>query len=123
MQRIVPVGSLNHDGNQNSSPEEVERLGAIVDELLQPGVNWINDKGQSRPLRLDDILIVAPYNAQVSDLLNRLTECESRHSRQVSGSGSASSDLFANDFITGGGAARNGISLQSEPAECGNISC
>jgi predicted RecB family nuclease len=66
---FVPV---NHEGNQNASPEEVERIGAIVDELLQPGVNWIDDKGRSRPLTLEDILIVAPYNAQVSDLLNRL---------------------------------------------------
>ncbi len=66
---FVPV---DHEGNQNASPEEVERIGAIVDELLQPGVNWIDDKGRSRPLTLEDILIVAPYNAQVSDLLNRL---------------------------------------------------
>ena len=66
---FVPV---NHEGNQNASPEEVERIAAIVDELLQPDVNWIDDKGRSRPLQLEDILIVAPYNAQVSDLLNRL---------------------------------------------------
>lgn len=64
--------SVNHEGNQNNSPEEVERIGTIVDELLQPGVNWIDDKGRSRPLRLEDILIVAPYNAQVSDLLSHL---------------------------------------------------
>jgi hypothetical protein len=63
---------VNHEGNQNASPEEVERIGAIVDGLLQPGVNWIDDKGRSRPLTLEDILIMAPYNAQVSDLLNRL---------------------------------------------------
>ena len=36
------------------------------------GVNWIDDKGRSRPLQLDDLLIVAPYNAQVSDLSNRI---------------------------------------------------
>jgi superfamily I DNA and/or RNA helicase len=42
------------------------------DSLLQPGVNWIDDKGRSRPLELEDILIVAPYNAQVSDLAARL---------------------------------------------------
>src|SRR2546426_1642959 len=35
-------------------------------------VKWIDDNGSSRPLRLDDILIVAPYNAQVSDLSARL---------------------------------------------------
>ncbi len=39
---------------------------------MQPGVNWIDDKGRSRPLQLDDLLIVAPYNAQVSDLSNRI---------------------------------------------------
>ena len=63
---------VQHDGNQNSSPEEVERVAAIIDTLIQPGVKWIDDKGRSRPLRLEDILIVAPYNAQVSDLAARL---------------------------------------------------
>jgi len=66
---FVPV---DHEGNRNSSPEEVEQVAAIVESLLQPGVAWIDDKGNGRPLRLDDILIVAPYNAQVSDLANRL---------------------------------------------------
>src|SRR5262245_43787728 len=70
----LPFPETAAKGNQNSSPEEVERIGAIVNELLQPGVNWINDKGQSRPLHLEDILIVAPYNAQVSDLLNRMRD-------------------------------------------------
>ena len=39
---------------------------------MQAGVNWIDDKGRSRPLRLNDVLIVAPYNAQVSDLSKRI---------------------------------------------------
>jgi uncharacterized protein len=50
----------------------VERVAGIIDTLIQPGMNWIDDKGRSRPLRLEDILIVAPYNAQVSDLAARL---------------------------------------------------
>ena len=66
---FVPV---NHEGNQNSAPEEVERIAGIVDTLVQPGVNWIDEKGASRQLVLNDILIVAPYNAQVSDLGARL---------------------------------------------------
>ncbi|HEY7306559.1 MAG TPA: TM0106 family RecB-like putative nuclease [Bryobacteraceae bacterium] len=61
-----------HEGNQNASPEEVEVGAQLVDSLVKPGVNWIDDKGRSRPLRLDDVLIVAPYNAQVSDLFERL---------------------------------------------------
>lgn len=66
---FIPV---RHEGNQNSSPEEVERVAGIVETLMQPGINWINDKGETRPLALNDILIVAPYNAQVSDLAARL---------------------------------------------------
>jgi superfamily I DNA and/or RNA helicase len=49
-------------------------IAGIVDSLIQPGVNWIDDKGRSRPLRVEDILIVAPYNAQVSDLLLRMSQ-------------------------------------------------
>ena len=63
---------INHDGNQNSSPEEVNKIANIVESLLKPGVRWIDDSGRSRPLALSDILIVAPYNAQVSDLGGRL---------------------------------------------------
>lgn len=66
---FLPVG---HEGNANASPEEVELIGAIYSELLQPGVTWVGDDGQSRPLTPKDILIVAPYNAQVADLSNRL---------------------------------------------------
>jgi superfamily I DNA and/or RNA helicase len=66
---FVPV---RHDGNQNAAPEEVDRIAGIVDTLIQPGVNWIADDNRSRPLQLDDVLIVSPYNAQVSDLAARL---------------------------------------------------
>ena len=66
---FIPV---NHEGNQNASPEEVERVAGIVEGLVQPEVKWVDDKGARRPLRLADILIVAPYNAQVSDLSSRL---------------------------------------------------
>jgi uncharacterized protein len=66
---FVPVV---HVGNQNSSPEEVEAVAALVSELIQPAVRWIDDKGKSRSLSLDDILVVAPYNAQVFDLAERI---------------------------------------------------
>ena len=66
---VLPV---NHEGNQNSSPEEVGQVAALVEGLLRPEVKWSDSEGKSRPLHLDDILIVAPYNAQVSDLSRRL---------------------------------------------------
>ena len=66
--------AVEHEGNQNSAPEEVERIAALIDTLRQPGVNWVDDKGQTRALRLEDILVVAPYNAQVSDLMARIPQ-------------------------------------------------
>jgi len=66
---FIPV---KHEGNQNAAPEEVDRVAGIVESLLQQEVKWVDDKGVIRPLRLADILIVAPYNAQVSDLSARL---------------------------------------------------
>jgi hypothetical protein len=63
---------VQHDGNQNASPEEVDHIAALVESLMQPTVKFIDDKGQSRPLHWDDVLIVSPYNAQVSDLWKRL---------------------------------------------------
>jgi superfamily I DNA and/or RNA helicase len=58
--------------NQNESPEEVERVAASVDGLLRSGATWTNKKGETRALTLEDILIVAPYNAQVAVLSERL---------------------------------------------------
>ena len=61
-----------HEGNQNSSPEEAERVGEIVRGLVTAGVTWTNRHGESKPVTLDEILIVAPYNAQVSEIAERI---------------------------------------------------
>jgi len=63
---------IKHEGNQNTAFEEVECIAALIETLLKPGVSWTNDKGQTRALRLEDILVVAPYNAQVFDLMTRI---------------------------------------------------
>jgi predicted RecB family nuclease len=66
---LVPV---EHEGNRNSSPEEVEVVSQFVEGLLKPQVKWFYGTGNSRCLKPEDILIVAPYNAQVADLSVRL---------------------------------------------------
>lgn len=66
---FVPV---EHEGNRNSSPEEIEIVAYIVESLLKPEVKWFYSKGNSRQLKTDEILVVAPYNAQVTDLSVRL---------------------------------------------------
>ncbi len=66
---FVPV---EHEGNRNSSKEEVEVVARIVNGLMKPEVEWFYGVGNKRQLREKDILIVAPYNAQVADLSTRL---------------------------------------------------
>jgi uncharacterized protein len=67
---FVPV---IHEGNQNSSSEEVDAVARIVASLLKPQVKWFYGAGNCQALKKEkDILIVAPYNAQVSDLSERL---------------------------------------------------
>jgi superfamily I DNA and/or RNA helicase len=63
---------VEHEGNRNSCSEEVEAVAKIVEGLLMPGVEWFRGAGNKRQLKAEDILIVAPYNAQVSDLCARL---------------------------------------------------
>lgn len=63
----VPVA---HTGNQNKSLEEVEAIDGMVRLLLKG--SWTNTKGETRALTPDDILMVAPYNAQVSALLEKM---------------------------------------------------
>jgi superfamily I DNA and/or RNA helicase len=63
---FVPV---KHEGNRNSSAEEVEVVASIVESLVGRGVKWFRGIERPKEIDLDDVLIVAPYNAQVSDLL------------------------------------------------------
>ena len=63
---------VEHDGNQNWAPEEVEVVVGLVARLTESGVTWIDQHGIEKPLTLDDVLIVAPYNAQVYALADRI---------------------------------------------------
>ena len=60
------------EGNQSSSPEEAARIRDLVDEILGSGTTWIDRHGTERPIALQDILIIAPYNAQVFELQDRI---------------------------------------------------
>jgi uncharacterized protein len=62
--RFMPVA---HRGNQNSSPQEGEAIQKMVAEILGAGTTWVDRKGEEKAVTLDDILIIAPYNAQVFD--------------------------------------------------------
>ena len=63
---------VEHDGNRNHSDEEIEAVAALVDSLTSDGIQWVDAENESHPLRGEHILVVAPYNAQVSRLIDRL---------------------------------------------------
>jgi predicted RecB family nuclease len=67
--RFLPVV---HQGNQNSSPEEAGAIGKLVAEILASGTTWVDRHGTEKAVVLEDILIIAPYNAQVFDLKDRI---------------------------------------------------
>lgn len=64
--------AVEHVGNQNESAEEVEPVAGLVQRVVGGGYTWVDRNGETKPLRLEDILIIAPYNAQVSALAARL---------------------------------------------------
>ena len=65
---------VEHDANQSACPQEVEAIAALVGALTRDGVTWRDRDGAEHPLTLADILVIAPYNAQVADLTARLPE-------------------------------------------------
>ena len=63
-----------HAGNQTSSPEEVERIAGLVADLTAGERALDRPQERPAPAGLADILIIAPYNAQVAALSARLPE-------------------------------------------------
>ena len=53
--------------NQVCSVDEVEAVAALVEELLDPSKTRLQGVGggQGRPLTMDDVLVVTPFNMQV----------------------------------------------------------
>jgi uncharacterized protein len=67
--RYLPVA---HGANVQRSHEEAERIRAEIAAII--GRTFTDKDGASRSLTLDDVLIVAPYNAQVNCLREVLPE-------------------------------------------------
>ncbi|HLU39765.1 MAG TPA: TM0106 family RecB-like putative nuclease [Planctomycetota bacterium] len=61
-----------HEGNQARAPEEVEAITAIARELLAGAMTYTAHDGSERPLEPKDVLVIAPYNAQVAALRTAL---------------------------------------------------
>lgn len=66
------VMAIDHEGNRNASDEEADAVADLVESLLAPGSSWTDHEGVDRLMTPEDILIVAPYNAQVGRLQERM---------------------------------------------------
>jgi predicted RecB family nuclease len=67
--RYVPVA---HEGNTRSSPEEAETIAGLVNDLLEG--EYTKQDGARGPLAPEEIMVVAPYNAQVRCLREALPD-------------------------------------------------
>src|SRR5262249_25020730 len=79
-QRVGPGGfvegtgirfvAVSHEGNRARSREEADLVADAIRSLV--GRSWIDQKGVTRDLTIDDVLVVAPYNAQVAEIVRRV---------------------------------------------------
>ncbi|KJX75288.1 TM0106 family RecB-like putative nuclease [Mycobacterium lepromatosis] len=65
----VHVLPVHHQGNSTESPEEAGAITAEIERLL--GTPWTDEHG-TRPLAVSDVLVLAPYNAQVALVRQKL---------------------------------------------------
>ena len=73
----VPVGGtgvrhvrIDHRDASNRSPDEAAWIAGAVEDLI--GRSWQDKKGNRHQLTIDDVLVVAPYNAQVAEIARQV---------------------------------------------------
>jgi uncharacterized protein len=69
--RMLPV---SHIGNDAESTEEARVVAALVRAMVESGSTWTDRDGAVHPLAYGDVLIVAPFNAQVGAIARELPE-------------------------------------------------
>lgn len=67
---FIPV---THEGNQSSSSEEVEAVSQMLSGLLNGSVSYSDFEKKTHPLTVSDIKVIAPYNAQVNQLVAKVS--------------------------------------------------
>jgi len=71
---LHPAGThlltVEHSDNRTASAEEVAAVRSLLDQL--DGARWTDARGATRRLDVQDVLVVAPYNAQVKRLRSAL---------------------------------------------------
>ena len=58
--------AIAHAGDAARSREEAEAVAEVIAALV--GLDWTDASGVTRPLSIDDLIVVAPYNAHVAEV-------------------------------------------------------
>jgi hypothetical protein len=66
------IEAIEHAGRSQSSWEEADAVAAVINALL--GTGFTDESGVERAVGTDDVLVVAPYNAQVRRLRQRVPD-------------------------------------------------
>jgi uncharacterized protein len=69
--RWLPV---EHDGDATESIDEAALIARLVRSLLEAEARWTDRKGASHAIRLEDVVIVAPYNAHVERIAKAVAD-------------------------------------------------
>jgi len=64
--------AVSHEGNRTSSPEEADVVGKLIASVI--GKDWRDQQGEVTKVDLDEVMVVAPYNAQVACLRRHLPD-------------------------------------------------
>ena len=78
-ERLLPSAGVmliesEHQRADNESVEEARLVADVVRGIVEGSSTWVDRHGTERRLTYDDILVVAPYNAQVGAILQQLPE-------------------------------------------------
>ncbi|HYN70488.1 MAG TPA: TM0106 family RecB-like putative nuclease [Candidatus Eisenbacteria bacterium] len=65
---------VEHAGDATESIDEAQVIAGLVSELLDSEARWTDREGETKPIRLEDIVVVAPYNAHVERLSRVLAD-------------------------------------------------
>ncbi|MDR6632304.1 uncharacterized protein J2X72_001075 [Phyllobacterium sp. 1468] len=64
--------SVPHSGNKSSSIEEADAVVQLISSMLAGNTRWVDRHGKERPITLEDIVVITPYNAQVFEIQQRI---------------------------------------------------
>jgi uncharacterized protein len=66
---LLPLVTVGAD---NESPDEADAVAALTRAVVEGGATWTDAEGVQHAVGWDDVLVVAPYNAQVGAIARRL---------------------------------------------------